>query len=780
MKSKIIEPSFDNTINEEFNKILERKKGIAADKIVSEAEARRRGSQTNIARFFKSLYIPPSAEDFKGLMYYFVGKGKQGDADLKWFKEKLFDPFAKGIRSWNAYKQNMVNEYQALKKKFPKVSKSLNKLIPGTVFTNDTAIRTYLFDKAGYDIPGLSMQQKRDLIQHVKNNPDIMAFADALSTITRSKDGYPAPNANWAVSSIPGDMNALVNKVGRKQFLQDWINQKDNIFNKDNLNKIQAVYGNQFLESLNNILYRMENGGNRLVSPDSTVNGFVSWINGSVGAIMFFNMRSALLQTISTVNFINWSDNNIFKASAAFANQPQFWKDFAKLFNSDQLKQRRKGLQTDVSASELTKAFAERKMTPASVVSYLLSKGFTPTQLADSFAIAFGGASFYRNRFNKLKKEGMTDAQANEQAMLDFQEIAEETQQSSREDLVSQQQASVLGRMVLAFQNVTMQMGRLTKKAMSDLMNGRGDFKTNVSKIVYYAVVQNIVFAALQTGLAALMWGEDEEEIENRTRRSLNQALDSFLRGTGLYGALLSTLKNVIIQWHLQKDKPFGRRDKWKIAQEMASLSPPIGAKMRKIMSAFDTEVFNEGVGKKLGFRIENPEIQKWAKIIEATTNLPLARIVNKANNLEEAITGNHLLWQKAGLILGWSRWDVGIKDEELEKAKEEAKEERKEQKKIEKEIEKEEKKKEEEKEKKEKGIKTIRCSGIRSNGTRCKLTTETAAKTFLCVHHKAFKDGSDTDGDGKKEYRCIATKSNGKRCKNKTENANKKCYAHQ
>ena len=780
MKSKIIEPSFDNTINEEFNKILERKKGIAADKIVSEAEARRRGSQTNIARFFKSLYIPPSAEDFKGLMYYFVGKGKQGDADLKWFKEKLFDPFAKGIRSWNAYKQNMVNEYQALKKKFPKVSKSLNKLIPGTVFTNDTAIRTYLFDKAGHDIPGLSMQQKRDLIQHVKSNPDIMAFADALSTITRSKDGYPAPNANWAVSSIPGDMNALVNKVGRKQFLQEWINQKDNIFNKDNLNKIQAVYGNQFLESLNNILYRMENGGNRRVSPDSTVNGFVSWINGSVGAIMFFNMRSALLQTISTVNFINWSDNNIFKASAAFANQPQFWKDFAKLFNSDQLKQRRAGLQTDVSASELTKAFAERKMTPASVVSYLLSKGFTPTQLADSFAIAFGGASFYRNRFNKLKKEGMTDAQANEQAMLDFQEIAEETQQSSREDLVSQQQASVLGRMVLAFQNVTMQMGRLTKKAMSDLVNGRGDFKTNVSKIVYYAVVQNIVFAALQTGLAALMWGEDQEEIQDRTRRSFNQALDSFLRGTGLYGALVSTLKNTIIQWHLQKDKPFGKRDKWKIAQEMASLSPPIGAKMRKIMSAFDTEVFNEGVGEKLGFRVENPEIKKWASILEATTNLPLARILSKANNLEEAITGNHLLWQRAGLILGWKAWDVGIKDEELVKAKEEAKEERKEEKKEEKRKEKEEKKKQEEKEKKEKGIKKVRCSGIRSNGTRCKLTTETSAKSWKCVHHAPFKDGSDTDGDGKKEYRCIATKSNGQRCKNKTENTNKKCYAHQ
>ena len=80
-----------------------------------------------------------------------------------WFKEKLFDPFAKGIRSWNAYKQNMVNEYKALKKKFPKVSKSLNKKVPGTVFTNDTAVRVYLFNKAGHDIPGISESQKQQL-----------------------------------------------------------------------------------------------------------------------------------------------------------------------------------------------------------------------------------------------------------------------------------------------------------------------------------------------------------------------------------------------------------------------------------------------------------------------------------------------------------------------------------------------------------------------------------------------------------------------------------------
>ena len=61
-------------------------------------------------------------------------------------------------------------------------------------------------------------------------------------------------------------------------------------------------------------------------------------------------------------------------------------------------------------------------------------------------------------------------------AFIDFREIAEESQQSSRPDRISMQQAGPLGRLVLAFQNVTMQYTRLTKKAISDLKSG-GDIK---------------------------------------------------------------------------------------------------------------------------------------------------------------------------------------------------------------------------------------------------------------------------------------------------------------
>tara|TARA_Y100001937_G_scaffold31580_3_gene45225 strand:+ start:726 stop:7955 length:7230 start_codon:yes stop_codon:yes gene_type:complete len=779
-KSKVVQAKikFSRDASEQFNEIIEQTKGVHKGKIYSAAEALKLG--INKGRY--DLLIPPSANDFKGLMYYFMGRGKQGEAHKAWFEENLFKPFAKGIRAWNTYKQNLQNEYASLKKKYPDVVKNLNKKVSGTVYTNDSAIRVYLWEEAGFQIPGLNLLEQKKLSNHVRNDKDLRAFAETLRVVSKVRDGYLEPGPNWVVQTIASDLNNVVERVGRKEFLAEYLANANAIFSNDNLNKIEAINGTRYREALEDILYRMENGTNRIQGSSRIVNGFTEWINASVGAIMFVNIRSALLQTISMVNFINWSDNNVFKAAAAYANQPQFWKDFAMIYNSDQLKQRRKGIRIDVSASELTKTFAEGGTTlldkTQALLRYLLEKGFTPTQLADSFAIAMGGAPFYRNRFNTYKKQGLSDAQAKEKAMLDFQEIAEETQQSSREDLISQQQASVLGRLILAFQNVTMQMTRLTVKAVSDLVNRRGDWKTNVSKIIYYGAVQNIIFGSLQSALAFVMWGdeEDEEMIKDKTTRVANGVLDSFLRGTGIYGAMVSTLKNVILQTKAQIDAGFGKRDFSKIAVDAVNLSPPIGSKVRKIVSSAKTLAYNKGISKEIGFRIENPILVAAATAVEALTNIPLGRLVNKANNVEEAITGNHKLWQRVALIMGWDRWSLGVKDEELEQAKKDAKETRDNRRKKEKQQE----QRKQEEDKRKKGIKKVRCSGINSSGKRCGLTTETTAKTWKCFHHATFKDGMDRDGDGKKEYRCTAKKSNGQRCKNKTENKNKRCYAHQ
>lgn len=105
------------------------------------------------------------------------------------------------------------------------------------------------------------------------------------------------------------------------------------------------------------------------------------------------------------------------------------------------------------------------------------------------------------------------------------------------------QQASDAGRLILAFGNTPMQYARLIKKASMDLVNGRGDWKTNTSKILYYAVVQNVIFNALQNALFTMLFDDDDEIPQDKVVRVGNGMMDSLLRGLGIGGAAASTVK---------------------------------------------------------------------------------------------------------------------------------------------------------------------------------------------------------------------------------------------
>ena len=291
------------------------------------------------------------------------------------------------------------------------VIKKLGKLVPGTEFTHDQAIRVALWNASGYEIPGLSEIDQKKLVDYVNDNADLSEYARKLQQISK-RPKWAKPGDFWDAETILSDLNNLTENVGRKEFLAEFIENADIIFSEDNLNKVQAGYGKATRDALEDILYRMKNGTNRPSSTTDNTNRFNTWINNSIGAIMFFNRRSALLQTLSTVNFINWSDNNPLKAAAAFANQKQYWSDFAKLFNSPKLKQRRSGLKSDVNEAEIARAVKGSKNKAVAALSYLLKIGFTPTQMADSFAIAAGGATFYRNRIKSYLKKVNEEGEA--------------------------------------------------------------------------------------------------------------------------------------------------------------------------------------------------------------------------------------------------------------------------------------------------------------------------------------------------------------------------------
>ena len=649
------------TISKEFNDIIQSATGIDTNKIVSEAKGKILGKKKGRFKFF----LPPSAEDFAGLLYKLLGKKEKGDTQQAWFKKNLFDPFGAAMQEFESYKQNVTGIVNQLKKEIKKVPSALKKT-NSTGFTNEVAVRVYLWAKNGYDIKGLTETDKKELIDIVEGDSDLIAFATQMDTVL---NGYPEPQNDWLAGTITTDAINMINTTKRAEFLQEWQANADAVFTEDNLNKLRAAFGDNYVEAMEDMLYRMKSGRNRPSGANKLTNRFNNWVNDSVGTIMFFNTRSALLQTLSIVNFINWGDNNPIQAAKAFANQKQFWSDFSMLFNSDFLKQRRSGLKNDVNADDIANAAETATNKSKAVFASILKMGFLPTQMADSFAIAMGGASFVRNRISKYVSEGMDKKAAEEKAFLDFQEIAEETQQSSRPDRISQQQASPLGRIVLAFANTPMQYMRLTKKAFLDLKNGRGDAKTNITKIIYYSAVQNIIFSALQSALfAAAFEDDDEEAIKDKELRVANSMLDSILRGSGVYGAVASTLKNIVVEVGNQASKD--RPDFTVAAQRALSISPPIDSKMRKLMGASRAFSYKTTRDKMKGFGLDNPAYYATGQIVSAAFNLPLDRVIRKADNLRVAVDNDTKYWQSIALMLGYSQWDLGLIQSEKKKKK--------------------------------------------------------------------------------------------------------------
>ena len=652
-------------LNKDFNDIIENKTGIASDKTYARVKAEVAGA--NKGRF--NFFIPPSAEDFVGLLYSTLGKGSTGDAQMAWYKAHLLNPFARAMENIANDRVAMIQDYKGLKKALKIVPKDLRKKVPGEPFTREQAVRVYIWDQQGMEIPGLSKKDQSDLVKYVNDSTELTAFADQLIAINKG-DEYASPDAGWVAGTIDTDFLKALNTTKRAKYLEVWQQNVDEIFSETNLNKLEAAYGKPYRVAMENILHRMKTGRNRSFGTDTITGRFTDWLTNSVGAIMFFNTRSAVLQTISAVNFINFSDNNVLRAGQAFANQPQYWSDFKKLFNSPFLLDRRSGIKLNVNEADIAEMAKGPGNSARNVIAGLLKAGFLPTQLADSFAIASGGATFYRNRIKALKKEGLTESEAEEIAFRDFREIAEESQQSSRPDKISQQQAGPLGRVVLAFANTPAQYARLIKKAASDLKNGRGDAKTNISKIIYYGVAQNVLFSALQQALFAVSFGDEDEEEEKRNEKYFNIAngmADSILRGIGVGGAIASVVKNTAIKLAKEEEK---RSPKYQdvLVKEVLQISPPISSKVGKLRSAGRSLSWNKKEMMTKGWSIDNPAYLASANVISAVTNLPADRAVKKITNLVDASNEEIEYYKRIALALGWSSWELGIDKKDKKK----------------------------------------------------------------------------------------------------------------
>jgi len=677
---------FSKSIDQQFNEIIETNKGIGAQKRYSGITSKRLGASKGKYKFF----LPANAEDFEGLLYNFIGKGKAGEEQAKFFEDTLLGPYWSGISAIESTRQKIKRDFKALKKAFPDAADKITKRTPDGNFTYDQAIRVYLWTKEGKAIPELSRGDQARLNSLVANDSQLAAFANGLELVSGRTGGWSDPSEFWDSDTIVSELNDMTEKVGRKTYLEEFIKNADEIFSNDNMNKIEAIYGSDIREALEGALYRMKNGKNQTMGSGKATAAVNAWVNGSVAEIMFLNTKSGVLQLISALNYLNLRDNNPIMAGKALLNFPQFAKDFATIFNSDMMKERRQGLKEDVSAAEIANAAATAKNKVKAIAAYLAKIGFTPTTIADALAIGMGGAPFYRNRINTYKKQGMSEAEAEAQAWKDFTRLTNKSAQSNDPALISQIQSEPIGRIIFAFGNATMQMNRIMKKSARDLINGRGNPAEHVSKILFYGFIQNAIFSALQKAVFIGLFGDDDEEEEKDKKKQktaeekaielADDMLDSFLRGSGLAGAVVSTAKNTVQEYVKQRAKKQKGDQAYTLLAGL-NISPPIGSKARKIYGAIQEEKFNRSVIERMGGKVmldgrlnPSPIYNVGAKLVAAGTNLPADRLLDKITNISEALDARNENWQRAMLMLGYKPFELGVKNEEQEAIKAQAK----------------------------------------------------------------------------------------------------------
>ena len=681
-------PMASKDLSAELSEMIERKKGIPAGEEISAAKAAILGRKKGNFEFF----IPANAEDFAGMLYKFYGKGEQGNADMALMKKALLDPFERGENALSSYRQKLTTDLKAMDATLNeiggKVTKESKEALKKSGFDADQATRVYIWNKQGVEIPDITPNEVTELSDIVKNDARLRSYADGVMGLVE----FPAPTDSWYGSNLKYDLYKYSTEGVRKDFLSEWKENMDNMFTKENYIRMEAAYGKGFVENFKSLTKRMETGKFRPENINRAAQKGLDWINGSVGVIMWMNMRSALLQTTSAINYINWGDNNILAAGKTIAKPVEFAKTFKELINSDFLKQRRNGLEINIEDAEIAKAIEKGGNAPQRLFGQLIKAGFKPTQMADSFSIAIGGTPFYMNRTKTYQKEVIidsngnevrkyTDAEAKKKAFDDFRALSEEHQQSSRQDRVSNVQLGVLGRLIFAFNNTQMQMARLQKKATLDIINKRGDAKTNVSKLVYYGVLQSAIFTAMQQGAFGLMFGKDEDELkegeaehiakkkEEKVIGMLNSMVDGALTGIGLAGKLVVTAKNTLLKYQSESEKGY-KANYGKVVNEAFSISPPLSSKTKKAASAFeDIKRLSTKKGQKEveeSGAFNNPYNLPRAKLVAAATNIPIDRVLTKLDNLITAIDDENIQgWQRAALSLGWDKYSLGMYEDE-------------------------------------------------------------------------------------------------------------------
>lgn len=145
-----------------------------------------------------------------------------------------------------------------------------------------------------------------------------------------------------------------------------------------------------------------------------------------------------------------------------------------------------------------------------------------------------------------------------------------------------------------------------------------------------------------------------------------NSSLDSVLRGGGgIGGAALAMAKNLVIKAY---EKSKRQRPMYsELAYQTLQVSPPISSKLTKLRQAGSAFDYNMWEIKNRGLALNNPALMAGARGTTAITNIPLDRLIIKAQNMQNAMNSDLETWQRVASALGWQGWELGIVDQNAE-----------------------------------------------------------------------------------------------------------------
>ena len=188
---------------------------------------------------------------------------------------------------------------------------------------------------------------------------------------------------------------------------------------------------------------------------------------------------------------------------------------------------------------------------------------------------------------------------------------------------------------------------------------------SNMSRILYYGAAQNLIFYSLQTALFAVVFGdeEDEEAYLKKKERVINGSIDTILRGSGIYGVAVSTLKNMAIKFMEQREKGYNK-DESAVALELANFSPVLGIKFRRIVNAEKTINYNGKVIEEMEtLDLDNPAWSAVTNYTQSLTGAPLNKIYQKTINLRNASDNQYTALQRILFLSGYTTWSLNLGD---------------------------------------------------------------------------------------------------------------------